>query len=166
MESLKFVVVMMIAVPLLTTADERTPGEPAEKTTQPQAEAPAPSKPSVRDLFLESAQVIPLRAPTAEVERITAALGKPDISFTWCNSAGCVNDVPEARATRMSALWVKTDEVHSYGFFVSFCRLDGEWLVADIRMSEKPVKPGAWGTSPKSTSLFTNTDRDFFLGKC
>jgi hypothetical protein len=117
--------------------------------------------------MLETAQTIPLRSTAREVERITEGLGKPSIEYSWCNPAGCVDDVDGAKATRMSTLWVKDGGDSSYALFVAFCRDDaGEWKVGAVWMSERPTKPGAWGTTPKSSSVFRNTDNVFFHDRC
>lgn len=107
-----------------------------------------------------AAERISFRDTPEQVEQITAALGKPNLDFAWCNDAGCVERGDrEVGSTLMRAYW------HGKGaagddmvFAVRFCGRSGHWRVCgqmgSISIASFPQKGGAWGTQPKMERLY------------
>jgi len=136
-------------------APEPAKGEPAAGV------APAgeqPGDPRARTLAV--AQAIPGRATPGQVEQLTAGLGSPRISYSWCNRAGCVDGVGEARATRMFAYWSLKDKEAgaTYDLSVMFCGGFQKWATEAVTLKRWPSGKGALGTLPKSETLHDRTE--------
>ncbi len=121
--------------------------------------------PQLREVFLATAGRIELHSDANAVEQVTSELGQPDVTYDWCNRAGCVRDVSEGRATRMTLLWVKEGEKR-YSLLVNLCGGLGSWRVANVMVYERDTKAGAFGTAPKPVHLTRKVDEGFFFGKC
>lgn len=103
------------------------------------------------------AERIDMGLGTADVRSLTADLGKPAISFAWCNRAGCVDRTSEVGATKMTTLWSGAADFLS----VSFCRHKGEWAVGAVLVMRRAPKD-EWGSSPKPVAIFSKRTPDFF----
>jgi hypothetical protein len=149
-----------VAIVLLVAGLRAFAGEPRSVDDSPAA------APTDQAALLGIAKGIILKAPARSVQSVTVVLGKPTLRFSWCNRAGCVDDVPESRATRMTAYWEVESSTATTMLAVSFCGGVGEWLVGSVAVKEFPKAHDAWGTAAKSTPLFKNTDEEFFFGTC
>ncbi len=54
-----------------------------------------------REQFTAAAKAVKMRSDAKTVEETLAKLGKPDVSFKWCNRAGCVDHKSEVGSNRM-----------------------------------------------------------------
>jgi len=119
---------------------------------------PSP-KPSVRDQFASVAQTITTGASAKEVERASEGLGKPRVTFMWCNSAGCVDHESELGSNSMWVSWTKDDGDNAYVLGVMFCTPSpGSWKAASVTVNRYSKTPGAFGTSPKPEKLYEDID--------
>ncbi len=150
-------------------ADEpRPPAMPPASSSTPEPPA-APAAPTTREQFLAVAARIAMRDDARAVEKATTELGSPvKIGFDWCNGAGCVNDVGEGRATRMTIMWAneKKEGEKRYSLIVGLCGGLGSWQVGNVVVYESDPSRGAFGTAPKPVTITRKVDESFFFGKC
>lgn len=103
--------------------------------------------------YLDVAHAIEPGDAIEVVRNKTSAAGDPDLHYSWCNRAGCVES-DAARGTKLAATWMAPDGDETLTLSVQFCRLGGRWVAASIDVRRFPPN-GAWGTSADPKSLFS-----------
>lgn len=146
---------LFASLAVVALAEDSAPTVPATAQEAPQ--------PSARDRFLTLAKTITTGTSAAVVEATLApsTLGKPRVSFHWCNRAGCVDKSGEAGSNRMWLNWSETEGEKDYRLGVMLCTpltAPGSWKVAMVTVSTSATTPGAFGTLPKSENLYKDMD--------
>ena len=119
----------------------------------------AQAAPGPREQFTAAAKTVTMRSSAEAVEKALAHLGQPDVSFKWCNRAGCVAHMTVAGSNRLEVSYSLTEGDKLYLLNVMFCtESPGSWRVAMVTASENAKKPGAFGTMGKSEDLHQDMD--------
>jgi hypothetical protein len=115
--------------------------------------------PEPREQFTAAAKSVAMRSDARAVESTLANLGKPKVSFKWCNRSGCVDHRDEVGSNRMYVSYSRSAGNKLYLLNVMFCtESSGAWQVAMVTASENATKLGAFGTQGKSENLYQDMD--------
>lgn len=125
----------------------------------PRDELQPVAKPEPREELIAAATAVKMWSGAKAVEDDLSALGKPDVSFRWCNRAGCVDKGGERGSNRMSVQWRRTEGGKFYFLTVTFCTEPlGAWQVAMVSVTGVSETPGAFGTMAKPEVLHREID--------
>lgn len=137
-------------------------GAANDQSTKPQSvpmDVQTDPKPGVRERFASLARTIKTGSSGEEVEKATTGLGKPSVTFHWCNRAGCVNHESEVGSNRMWVLWTEDDGRKVYRLGVMLCaESPGSWRAAMVTVNGLPKTKGAFGTSPTPENIYQDVN--------
>jgi hypothetical protein len=111
--------------------------------------------------LLDFARALPMRTKLNELKEksVEAKLGPPGrTTYSWCNSAGCVDHEGEVGSTEMNVYW--SDRASQTVLWVKLCHswYAVPWQVIHVAVWQSTGKKDAWGKSKPPTHLLKESD--------